>query len=345
MNKKVFIVLALVLSLMVIVTACNGKDNDQPSASPSETAKSYAGEKVKMTAILVGLKGPTSMGMVRMFNEISSLSEFVDIEFDIVSTPDVITAGLLNGEITIAAVPTNMAAALYNKTEGNIRMLAVNTLGVIHIVADKSENIKSIDDLRGKTIVATGKGAVPEYVLNYILEKNGLIPGTDVAVEYRSDHSELATLVVLGEVKIAMLPQPFVTIVTGKNENVELALNLTNEWEKVSPEGSELPMGCLISTAEFAETYPEEVVELLTFYNTSMNWVNEEPEKAAVLIVERGILPDEKTALNAIPQSSIRFIYSQDSKEMMNTFFEILYEYNPKSVGGKIPDDDFYFKP
>lgn len=285
------------------------------------------------------------MGMVRLFAEIDALSELVAVKFDVVSSPDVIIAGLLNGEINVAAVPTNMAALLYNKTEGNIRMLAVNTLGVIHIVADKSLNIETIEDLRGKTITATGKGAVPEYVLNYILEKNGLVIGTDVTVEYRTDHSELATLVIQDEVSIALLPQPFVTMAIQKNEDMEIAIDFTEEWKKVSPDGSELPMGCLIATAEFAETYSEEVVQLLTIYNQSVDWVNGNPAKAAELIVAFDILPDKEIAEAAIPESSICYIFSQDSKEMLNNFFEILYEYEPKSIGGTIPDDRFYFLP
>ncbi|MFO7611768.1 MAG: ABC transporter substrate-binding protein [Clostridia bacterium] len=353
MNKKLFVILSVLLSFALVLASCGNRNENNntgtPGASntpqPTASGKPFQGDRIGMTAKVVGLKGPTAMGMVRLFTEIDSLSDLVSLEFDIVSSPDVITAGLINGDITVAAVPTNVAAMLYNKLEGNIRMLAVNTFGVIHIVADKSLNIETMDDLRGKTITATGKGTVPEYVLNYILEKNGMVPGTDVTIEYRSDHSELATLVAQGEIEIAMLPEPFVSIATGINENIELAIDLTDEWKKVSPEGSELTMGCLISTAEFAETYPQEVVELLAFYNTSVNWVNSEPEKAAELIVLFNILPDTETAVRAIPGSNIRFVFSQNSKEMLNAFYKVLYDYDPRSIGGSIPGDDFYFTP
>ena len=348
MKKKFIIALAMVMVFSFLFTACAGKkivESPKPTDGKTQATKKYTGERIAMTANIVGLKGPTSMGMVKVFEKREALSELVDIEFDIVSAPDIITAGLLNGEITIAAVPTNLAAVLYNKTGGNIRMLAVNTLGVLHIVAAKSENIKSLVDLKGKTIITSGKGTVPEYVLNYLLEANGLVPGEDVIIDYRSEHSEVATLAVLGDAKIALLPQPFVTIVTGKNTNTELAIDLTVEWNKVAPEGSELAMGCIISTAEFAETYPQEVEVMLKAYEESINWVNSTPEEAAKLIVEYGILPDEDTAVRAIPASNIRYFYSQDSKDMLTGLFEILYEYEPKSIGGAIPADDFYFTP
>jgi len=335
-----------------ILTACTDNSAEKSpvpdptqSSTPTETPKEYAKDRVAMTANIVGLKGPTSMGMVKIFNELEPLSDLVDIKFDIVTSPDLITAGLLNGEVTVAAVPTNLAAVLYNKTEGNIRMLAINTLGVLHIVADKSENIKSFTDLKGKTLVTSGRGTVPEYVLNYLLEANGLTPDEDITIEYRAEHSEVATLAITGDAKIVLLPQPFVTIVTGKNQNLELAVDLTDEWKKAAPEGSELAMGCIISTAEFAETYPEEVEKLLSAYEESINWVNSSPEEAAQLIVDFGILPDTDTAVRAIPGSNIKYFYSQDSKEILNGFYNVLLEFEPKSIGGSIPGDDFYFIP
>jgi len=352
LNKKSIIVISIILALIFTLTACTGGTADKsPSPeptmnpSPTDTPKEYAGERVAMTANIVGLKGPTSMGMVKVFNELEPLSDLVDIKYDIVSAPDLITAGLLNGEVTVAAVPTNLAAVLFNKTEGNIRMLAVNTLGVLHIVADKSENIESLADLKGKTLVTSGKGTVPEYVLDYLLEANGLVPGEDVQIEYRSEHSEVATLAITGDAKIVLLPQPFVTIVTGKNANTELAVDLTVEWKSAAPEGSELAMGCIISTAEFAETYPKEVEALLAAYKESIEWVNSNPEDAAELIVDFGILPDTDTAVRAIPASNIKYFYSQDSKDMLSSFYGILLDFEPKSIGGSIPGDDFYFVP
>lgn len=352
MKKSLLTVLSIILVLIFVLSSCAGKTTDinptkEPvtSSVPTSSPKPYAGERVKTTANIVGLKGPTSMGMVKVFEELKPLSDLVDVKYDIVSAPDVITAGLLNGEVTIAAVPTNLAAVLYSKTEGNIRMLALNTLGVIHIVADKAENINSLADLKGKTLVTSGKGTVPEYVLNYLLEANGIIPGKDITIEYRSEHSEVATLAITGDAKITLLPQPFVTIVTGKNPNMELAVDLTEEWKKVAPAGSELAMGCIISTAEFAETYPQEVETFLQAYEESINWVNDNPVAAAELIVEFGILPDVDTAKRAIPESNIKYFYSQDSKDILNGFYSVLFEFDPKSIGGVIPGDDFYFIP
>jgi len=345
LKKSILFFITIFVAMGLLLTSCGGRNSETtPTDNPSnQPGQSSIPAKEKTTANIVGLKGPTSMGMVRIFAEVESLSDYVDVEYDIVNSPELITAGLLNGEIDIAAIPTNLAANLYNKTEGGITMLGVNTLGVIHIVAEKSLNIEDLEDLRGKTIGATGKGSVPEFVLNYLLSANGLEPGKDVEIEYRTDHSELATLVELGEVDIALLPQPFVTTVLTKNDDYELAIDLTDVWRDTAPEGSELTMGCLVANSEFAAMYQQELIQLLVVYNDSVNWVNAYPKEAAQAIVEFGILPSVEIAEAAIPESNIVYIFSQNSKEMLTQFYEILFESEPKSIGGAVPGEDFYF--
>ncbi|MDX1358046.1 MAG: ABC transporter substrate-binding protein [Clostridia bacterium] len=347
--KRILVLFLVIIMAAGVLSACRTGDTPDPTptATPETTRmpSEYAGERVATTAGIVGLKGPTSMGMVQLYEKAEPLSDLVSVEYSLMTAPDKVTAGLLNGEINIAAVPTNLASVLYNKTEGNIRLLAINTFGVIHIVADKSLGITSLADLKGKKVIASGKGASPESVLNYLLDKNGLTPGTDIDVEYRTDHSEVATLMITGEADIALLPQPFVTTVTMKNQDLELAVDLTVEWQKVAPAGSELAMGCLIATADFAETYPDEINKLLAAYTESVKWVNENHSEAAALIVKHGILPEENLAKTAIPGCNIRYVGPQESKDILNTYFEILKGFEPKSIGGKLPDDDFYFKP
>jgi len=342
MKKHLMIITITVTLLALIFTGCNSNKTD--IEKPTESAiPSVTPTKEVTTANIAGLKGPTSMGMIRMFAEVNSLSEYVQVKFDIYNSPDVITTGLLNGDIDIAAIPTNLAASLYNKTDGQIVLLGVNTLGVLDILALDNADIKSISDLKGKTIIASGKGSTPEYILNYILEKNNIDPINDVNIIYKSEHSEVAALITAGKADIVMLPQPFVTTVTMKNEKIKVVIDLTNEWNKVAPENSELMMGCLVATKKFADKYADELTSLMMLNLESVNWVNANQEAAAQFIVKFKVLPSEDIAIKAISKSNLVFIFAQQAKKQLNEYYKILFDYNSKSIGGAIPKENFYF--
>jgi len=294
-----------------------------------------------ITAKIVAMKGPTGIGMVRVMNEITSLSDYVNTKFEIMTSTDTVVAGILDKSISIAAVPTNLASVLYNKTEGEVIILAVHTLGVLHIL-DKTGTIKSIDDLKGKTLVASGQGSLPQYVLNFILSENGINPETDIEIVYKAEHSEVATLLLSGQADIVMLPEPFVSTVMNKDNAIVHAIDLNAEWVKKAPDIT-LSMGCLVAQKSFIEENPEEVNTFLDLYKESIEWVLEEPYNAAPYIVSSGILDNETVAENAIPNCNIVYIDADDAKESLNAFFEFLYNNNPASVGGKIPDDAIYY--
>ena len=206
MNKRtVKIMISLLLAFVVVLSlgGCNKIYDTTPPKNP-------------ITAKIVAMKGPTGIGMVRVMNEIVSLSDYVNTKFEIMTSTDTVVAGLLDKSISIAAVPTNLAAVLYNRTEGEIQILAVHTLGVLHIL-DKTGTIKSMKDLKGKTITAAGQGSLPQYVLEFLLKENGITPGVDVEIVYKAEQSEVATLLLSGQVDIVMLPEPFVSTVMNKD--------------------------------------------------------------------------------------------------------------------------------
>lgn len=344
MKKHTLLLLLFMIILSLLVTGCQQNNQDIESPTPTETSTpSSTPTKELTTANIAGLKGPTSMGMIRMFAELNSLSEFVSVKFDVYSSPDVVSVGLLNGEIDIAAIPTNLAAILYNKTEGDIVLLGINTLGVLNIVINANVEINSLADLAGKTIVASGQGSTPEYILNYLLTQNGIDPETGVNIEYKAEHSEVAAMILSGQADIVLLPQPFVTTVLIQDEQLINAINLTNEWEAIEGENSALMMGCLVTTREFADEYASELTSFMMLNAESATWVNENPEKAAPVIVQFEILPNEIIAKTAIPESNITFIFAQQAKDQLTGYFQVLFNYDPESVGGVIPGDDFYF--
>ena len=315
--------------------------SENESATESES-KIEAEVKLPEEPIKVyTLKGPTGMGMAKLISDTdSSNSETPKYDFTIASSPDEVTAEIIKGNYDIAALPTNLAAVLYTKTEGKIRIAAVNTLGVLYIL-ENGDEIKSIEDISGKDIYATGQGSTPEYVLNYILEANNI----DCNVTYLADHSELASLMMSGEVKLGLLPVPNATTVIASGA-AHAALNMTEEWEKAAEkngDSSALYMGCIIINPDFIENYPDAVEKFLTEYAESVEYVNKNIDEAADMIEACGIIPKAAVAKLAIPDANIVCITGEEMAEGLIGFYDVLFKFNPKSVGGSLPENDIFY--
>ena len=305
------------------------------------TVSAYKETPVRIAA----LKGPTAMGMVHLMNEAEGGSVNGNLyEFTLAASADEVTPKLVQGELDIAAVPANLASVLYNNTQGNVQVLAVNTLGVLYIV-ENGDTIKSAADLAGKTIYASGKGSTPEYALNYILSANGIDPTEDVTIEWKSEHSECVAAISTEEGGIAMIPQPFMTTAQMKNENLHTVLDLTAEWNRLQ-ENSESPgtmiTGVVVVRSDFAAKNPEAIHSFLDSYKKSVAFVNGSTEEAAALVEKYDIVP-ASVAVKALPHCNITFIEGTEMKEKLSGYLNVLFEQNPKAVGGALPDDGFYY--
>lgn len=279
---------------------------------------------------IAALKGPTGMGISYLMQDTKNYN--VELQ----DAPDVVVGKFVNGEIDIAAVPINLAATLYNKTEGNVVLLNLDTLGVLYLL-ENGDTIHSIADLAGKTIYASGEGATPQFVLDYLLEQNGL---TDqVKVEYVGEHTALAAMVASGEAEIALLPEPFVSSVTVKNPNVRVALDLNEAWQEAS--GTKLVMGVYIASRTFYNEHPDQIKAFLTDYAKSVEQVNTSSDAASV-VAAAGIVGSEEIAAQAIPRSNIVSVTGDEMKSAAQAVLNVLYAANPASVGGKLPGDDLY---
>lgn len=308
---------------------------------PGGTAASLSpAEKMKISIAV--LAGPTGMGAVQLMQESEAGTAANEYDFTVATAPDEITGKIISGELDLAAVPTNLAAVLYNKTGGDVQIAAVNTLGVLYIL-ENGDTVQSMEDLRGKTVYATGQGSNPEYVLNYLLRENGLEPGVDVTVEYKASE-ELAALMASGGAELAMLPVPAATGVVLKNKDVRMALNLSEEWERVAGDGgSVLTQGCIIVQKAFAEEHPEALEAFLAEYSDSISYVAGNPAEAAKLVYQYGITGSEAIAVAAIPDSNLVYISGEDMKTSLDAYFQVLYTAAPASVGGELPDDGIYY--
>lgn len=279
---------------------------------------------------VAALKGPTGMGLAYLLAEPSDA-----YSIELFDAPDAISAKLISGEADIAAVPVNLAATLYNKTNGAVVVAALNTLGVLYIV-ENGETVQSISDLAGKTLYASGQGSTPEYILNYLLEKNGL---TDVTVEYVGEHAALAAMVASGEAGLAMLPEPNVSAVLAKNANTRVALDLTAEWNKVSD--TKLVQGCYVVQKSVYDSHKKAVDAFFDQVADSVDNVNTDAGAAAV-VAAQGIVPSEGVAKSAIPRSNIVCVRGDEMKAAVSAMLKVLFDANPKSVGGALPGDELY---
>lgn len=361
MKKLVSVLLAAVLC-MAVITGCssnNSQETTQAAATPAATQTETvppsteklsesetqaqaapagdAGDVIRIG----GLKGPTSMGMVKLMQDAEDGITANSYEFTITALVDEMTAKLIQGELDMAALPANLASVLYNNTKGGVSLLAVNTLGVIYIV-DRGDSINSVADLKGKTIYATGKGSTPEFALNYILQQNGLDPASDLTVEWKAEATEVVAALQQAEDGIAMLPQPFVTVAQTSIEGLRIALDLTKEWDALD-NGSTLITGVLVVRTEFAKEHADQISTFLDEYRASAEYVNSNVDDAAALIEKYDIVK-AAIAKKALPYCNITFMEGEEMKAAMNGYLQTLYDQAPAAVGKAMPDDAFYYE-
>ncbi len=283
------------------------------------------------------LKGPTTMGLVNLMSEVESGAKN-GYSFEMQSQPDVIMSELVSGKLDIALLPANVAAVAYNKTKHGVSAIDINTLGVLYCVTG-DENIKSVKDLAGKTVLSTGQGASPEYVLNYLLEKNGV---TDCDVQFKSEATEIAALLKQDPAQIAILPQPFVTVATAQNDQLKVAFSLTDEWKSVSPD-SKLLTGVTVVRNEVLENRAAEVDQFIADHQASTEKAATDVDATAELVAKYGIIAKAPVAKKALPNCNIVAIAGDEMKTDLAGYLQVLFDANPKSVGGTMPDDNFYY--
>ena len=324
MKKMISLLLALTLALTLCAcvtpkTPMPIEDGDKSAAQP-------------VTVRLGGLKGPTSMGMVKLFDDADNGLGQNAYTYTIAASANELTPQLVQGELDVLAVPANVAAILYNQTEGGVVLLAAGTLGVLYIVEKGGETVTDIASLNGKTIYATGKGATPEYALTYLLSQHGLTLGEDVQVEWKSEPTEIVALMAEQDNAVAMLPQPFVTVAQSQVEGLRVALDMSAEWDALD-NGSRLVTSVLVARKAFADEHPAALAAFLEDYAASTDYANEHPAEAAVLVEKYGIVK-AAVAEKALPQCNLVCITGVDMKVAVGGYLQTLYDLKTEAVGG-----------
>lgn len=300
---------------------------------------SCGGKKTNEEIKVATLNGTTGFGMAPLMKENALGNTSNKYDFSVQTDPTVVMAGLMNGSIDIAALPTNAAANAYNKTNGGVQIIAINTLGVLYLVTNNIE-VSSMADLEGKTIYCPAQN--PTFITKYIVEKNNLSSKVTIDSTKYAQPDALRAAVVAGEVDYAVLPEPMVTIATSANKNLKTTLDFTEEWNKIS-DGKQLVQGCVVVRTEFANQYPGSVNEFLKEYKKSIDSLNSDPASASASIKEFGIFANDKVAAKAIPNCNIAYLDGNDMKVAMSNFLEAMNSVAPASIGNAIPNDDFYY--
>lgn len=348
MKKLTSVLLALALALSL--AACGGAASGTTASSAasgeavSEAASSEEAKELSTTDALriAGLKGPTTMGLVNLLSMEEDGAASMDYDLQLYGAADEIVPLLMKGELDMAAIPANLAATLYQKTEGGIQAVAVNTLGVLYVVEKGGDTVQSMADLKGRTILSTGKGTTPEYVLRYLLTKNGLDPDKDVKIEYYSEASEVtAQMAASKKDAIAVLPQPYVTAAQLKDSSLRVVLDLTKEWNKVCD--TQLITGVTVVRTEYAKENPDIVANFLRDYEKSIKSAQTDVAGTAALCEETGVVAKKAIAQKALPQCNIVYRVGDEMKADVNAYLKVLYDASPAAVGGKLPDANFYY--
>ncbi|MDE7187171.1 MAG: ABC transporter substrate-binding protein [Lachnospiraceae bacterium] len=316
----------------------NGNDT---AADPPE--EEDAADDAGVTVRIGSLKGPTSMGLVYLMDQ-SEKGETVNrYEFTMTAAADELLPAMLSGDLDIVLIPANVASVLYNKAEGDVAVIDINTLGVLYMVSG-NDKIKNMEDLKGQTIYMTGKGTTPDYVMQYLLKENGLTTA-DVTMEYKSEATEVAAVLAGTPDAVGVLPQPFVTAACAQNDKLSVVMDLTEQWASVQGEGgSSLVTGVTVVRKGFLDQNPEAVEQFMEEHAASASYANEHVEEAAELVAATGIIDKAEVAARAIPECNITYIDGEEMETALSGYLAVLWEQDPASVGGGLPGEDFYYK-
>ena len=328
MKKKLLSLLLTVCTALSIFSGCSDKSDKDNKNSGT-------------TTINIGcMKGPTGIGMIKLLSDSDDNKTTNKYNYTIAGTADEIATMLLKGDLDIAAVPCNLASVLYNKSEGEILTLAINTLGVLYIV-EAGENVNTVEDLKGKTIYSTGQGTTPEYTLRFLLSSAGLDPDKDVDIQFKSEAPEALAALQQDESAVAMLPQPYTTVALNGNENMRIALDVTAEWKKYCDDT--VVTGVLVGRKEFINENKDALASFLKEYEASTAYANSNIDDTATLL-EKYDITTAPIAKKAIPYCNVTFITGEEMKTKAMSYLTVLFNENPASIGGKLQEEMFYLE-
>lgn len=338
--KKVISVILLLSFAFVVLFGCTSTPAQTEEANADEISQEI--EVVEAIDINVAAPaGAPTLSMIKMFKENPSFGEAINMNYESIQSPDLVASRIISGEIDIAVVPTNLAATLYNRGV-EYKLVSSNVWGVLYLVGN--EEIDGWEDLRGKEIYTMGRGLTPDIVFRYLLTNNGIDPETDVTLSYMGEATELASAFIAGKSSISLIPEPVLSNVMIKKEGTTILFDLQEEWSKLNQGDLSYPQASLIIKNDVIEKYPEFVEMFLKEYESSINWLEDNVEKAAEYseALETGL--SKAAVIQGLGRSNIKFVDAKNAREALDRYLKVLFEFSPEVIGGKLPDEDFYLQ-
>ena len=333
--------------------ASQTQSTDPASTSDASSSSDASAAAEDVTVRVASLKGPTAIGLVSMMDTTSGVptedtptepaegSTGITYSYTISGSPDQVLPQVIQGETDIALVPSNVASVLYNKTKGGVKVIDVNTLGVLSVVTGDA-SIQAFEDLAGRTVYMSGPGSSPEYTLSYLLDQAGI--RDQVQVEWKSEHTEVASALAADPTAVGVLPEPFTTATLAQNDALSAPVVLADVWDQYAGStGSKYVMGVTVARSEFAEQHPAAVEDFLAKHAESVQYTKDDVDGAAALVVEAGIVAKEPVAKAAIPKCNVVCLTGDEMRDALSGYLQVLFEADASSVGGALPEDDFYY--
>ncbi len=335
--KKWKMWIAAATACAMLFVGCGSKNTDDVKETDSDKQTETEQEEEKEPIKIASLKGPTSIGMVKLMDDAEENGQY---DVTIYASAAEVSPLLISGDVDVANIPANLAAVLYAKMKGNIEVLNINTLGVLYMVGANRESA-SFEELKGATIYTTGKGTTPEYALNYLLEQNGMTP-EDFNIEYKSEATEVVAALQSDTEAVGVLPQPFVTVAQSQIEGLNILMSLTEEWNRVAKD-SELVTGVTVVRKDYLKEHEDQIQKFMTDLENSIDYVNANVEEMSASVEKYDIIK-AAIAKKAIPYCNLTYIAGTDMKNKLGGYLEVLFQQDAQSVGGAVPDDDFYYQ-
>ncbi len=328
-TRREFLAFASAASAAALLAGCSNTNTTSGSSQPSGPVEVRVGS----------LKGPTSMGIASFMDKAASGSTTNSYSFTVAASADEIVPSLIKGDLDIALVPANVASIVHGKTKGAVSVVDINTLGVLSVVCAEGV-VSQFADLAGKTVIMTGKGATPEYLMTYLMNKAGI--AGQVTLDFKSEATEVVSALSADSSAIGVLPQPFVTAATTKNPALKVAIDLNDAWTQYAEKGSSLLTGVTVARNDFINANPSALKEFIEGQDASVEAANSNPGEVAPLVVKAGILDNEAVVAKAIPNCHLVCITGSEMKDKLSSYLEALFSVEPSSVGGELPPDSFY---
>lgn len=301
--------------------------------------------------VLAGPPAGVSNGLIHLLAN-DGLAELADeVEFILWSNPDQLRALALNGKVDFIAMPTNVAANLYNRG-APLKLLNISQWGALWMIS-RDPNMKTLADFKGQEIAIPFRADMPDIVFTHLAERQGLTPNKDFKLNYTATPMDAMQLLIMRRIDHALLSEPAVSMALRKTKSFPVSLiapelhrsvNLQQEWSRVMGTEARIPQAGIAVMGNKADN-PQLVARFEEAYAQATRWCQENQQKCAEEVAAKIPMLSAEAVADALAAQGNYYATAFDAQQELEAFLEILLAKQPASVGGKLPNADFYANP